>query len=49
MNKRGGEADLDNNRLSTFKMRSPPGMKGIYDFISFPSIFPDTYLEICRS
>lgn len=41
-----GRADLDSNRLSTFKMRNPLGMKGIYDFISFPSVYPDTYLEI---
>lgn len=36
--------DLD-NRLSAFKMRSPLSMKGIYDFRSLPSIFPDTYFE----
>lgn len=36
--------DLD-NRMSAFRMRSPLGMKGIYDFIALPSIFPDTYFE----
>lgn len=36
--------DLD-NRLSAFKMRSPLGMKGISEFISLPSIFPDTHFE----
>lgn len=30
---------LDSNRLSAFMMRNPLGMKGIYDFILFPSYF----------
>lgn len=40
-----GGAGSENNRLSALKMRNPLGMKRIYDFRSFPSMFPDTYFE----